>query len=299
MQVLPLCAGSPLVLPMMSESEGAFLPMRPSTLPPRPSLLPPHAAPQTPPKEPLGEKILATRAKAKWSRTSCIGHRVLVPKPPTEAPPANLLDEVDRKFAAVRAKTKCRVLVPKPPAEAPPANLLDHVDRRFAAAPITIVRLQPKASVAPGKAACAEAAASATQGECGARPMPPPKAASCNPRRVWRPARPHVPKRRPVQLSDAATASVLAPPAPKRRPVPPSEPPPAASLLLAKRRPMPPKEPPPAARLQRPTSPKRPPPTKAEPTEPHPKVLRQAKRGQEMLALLALTVVPLETGVRC
>jgi hypothetical protein len=47
-----------------------------------------------------GEKILATRAKAKWRRTSCIGHRVLVPKPPAEAPPANLLDEVDRKFAA-------------------------------------------------------------------------------------------------------------------------------------------------------------------------------------------------------
>ena len=97
-----------------------------------------------------GEKILATRAKAKWRRTSCIGHRVLVPKPPAKAPPANLLDEVDRKFAAVRAKTKCRVLVPKPPAEAPPANLLNKVDRKFAAAPMPLERRVPSSAASSG-----------------------------------------------------------------------------------------------------------------------------------------------------
>ena len=56
-----------------------------------------------------GEKILATRAKAKWRRTSCIGHRVLLPKPPAEAPPTNLLDEVDRKFAAAPMPLERRV----------------------------------------------------------------------------------------------------------------------------------------------------------------------------------------------
>ena len=89
-----------------------------------------------------GEEILAPRAKAKWRRTNLIGHRVLVPKPPADAPPANLLREVDRRFAAssipldvglqvprpkkrpAPSSAASSRLVPHPPAEAPPEGIL-------------------------------------------------------------------------------------------------------------------------------------------------------------------------------
>ena len=84
----------------------------------------------------------APRAKAKWRRTSCIGFRVLVPHPPADAPPANLLREVDRRFAAslipldvglqvprpkkrpAPSSAASSRLVPHPPAEAPPEGIL-------------------------------------------------------------------------------------------------------------------------------------------------------------------------------
>ena len=89
-----------------------------------------------------GEEILAPRAKAKWRRTNLIGHRVLVPHPPADAPPANLLREVDRRFAAslipldvglqvprpkkrpAPSSAASSRLVPHPPAEAPPEGIL-------------------------------------------------------------------------------------------------------------------------------------------------------------------------------
>ena len=87
-----------------------------------------------------GEEILAPRAKAKWRRTNLIGHRVLVPKPPADAPPANLLREVDRRFAASLIPLDVGLQVPRPkkrpapssaassrphpPAEAPPEAIL-------------------------------------------------------------------------------------------------------------------------------------------------------------------------------
>ena len=79
-----------------------------------------------------GEKILATRAKAKWRRTSCIGHRVLVPHPPADAPPASLLGwEVPLVVGLQVPRPKKRPapssaasLAPHPPAEAPPEALL-------------------------------------------------------------------------------------------------------------------------------------------------------------------------------